>query len=172
MEVKVNGRDAHAVEFKLDIDKMPIDEYAHLMNSYQSYFDMHEDTMAFQQKYGLWDKSVYGFLEDDKMKVKIGHLVEELTEIQNAYSKQDLPEFVDGLLDLVYVALGTLNLMNMPVRPLWKDIQIRNMAKIRATADNVGKRGSTFDVIKPQGWTGPRTQEIIDHFNPENNKFE
>lgn len=124
------------------------------------------DTMDFQKKYGLWDEKVYGFLPDENMKVKVGHLKEEMVEIEKALENKDLSEFCDGIIDLVYVALGTLNLMNMPVKALWNDVHVRNMQKIRATADNMGKRGSTFDVIKPEGWTGPRTSEIIDVYRP------
>lgn len=103
------------------------------------------------------------------MKVKIGHLDEELAEIKKAYEEKDLYEFCDGILDLVYVALGTLNLMNMPIKALWRDIQVRNMSKVRATKDNMGKRETTFDVIKPEDWSGPRTKEIIDFFADQSN---
>lgn len=128
--------------------------------------DIINDTMEFQKKYGLHDPSVYGFLETGKMNVKLSHLKEEMDEILKAYESRDLNEFCDGILDLVYVAVGTLNLMNMPVESLWNDIQIRNMQKIRATKETVGKRGSTFDVIKPEGWTGPITAKIIDSARP------
>ena len=44
---------------------------------------------------------------------------------------------------------------------LWDDVQRANMSKERATKASDSKRGSTFDVIKPAGWVGPRTDEII-----------
>lgn len=150
----------------VDVDTLSSQDYCKLLSSILA--EPIEDTLAFQVKYGLHDPNVFGFLEDDKMKVKIGHLVEELNEIKSSYEKKDLEEFCDGILDLVYVALGTLNLMNMPIAELWNDIQIRNMNKIRATADNLGKRGSTFDVIKGPGWTPPRTKDIIE--NAKNQK--
>ena len=148
----------------VDIDALDPHEYVSFIHGYDAGPDLIADTWFFQEKYGLLDHDVYGFLEDDKMKVKIGHLKEELAEIEKAYSEKNLYEFCDGILDLVYVALGTVNLMNMPVRELWTDIQIRNMMKVRATTETMGKRGSTFDVVKPEGWSGPRTKEIIDYF--------
>lgn len=157
------------VDGTVDIDSMPVKTYINFLNTVNSPADMPLDTRLFQDAYGLLDKSVYGFLEDDKMKVKIGHLDEELAEIKKAYKEKDLYEFCDGILDLVYVALGTLNLMNMPIKSLWRDIQARNMSKIRATKDNMGKRETTFDVIKPEGWSGPRTKEIIDFFADQPN---
>jgi predicted HAD superfamily Cof-like phosphohydrolase len=142
-----------------DIDKLSSEDYFRFLTYKSSVF---EDTMAFQQKYGLWDSEQSGFLPDENMKVKLGHLQEELNEIVAGYVNKDLAQVCDGLIDLIYVASGTLNLMNMPAQQLWNDVQLRNMKKIRATADNMGKRGSTFDVIKPEGWTGPRTEDIIE----------
>ena len=154
-----NGHsDSIKTEFVYDVDTLSSSEYYNMINGHPSMFD---DTMSFQIKYGLYDPNVFGFLPEENMKVKIGHLQEEMAEVLKAYENKDLNEFCDGILDLVYVGLGTLALMNMPANALWTDIQIRNMNKIRATADTVGKRGSTFDVVKPAGWTGPRTAEII-----------
>lgn len=135
-------------------------EYHSLMNTWST--NIFDDTMAFQQKYGLWRKDQFGILPEEEMKVKISHLYEELAEIDKAHKEGNIYEISDGLTDLIYVASGLLNLMNMPAQALWNDVQARNMQKIRATKDNVGKRGSTFDVIKPEGWLPPRTKDIID----------
>lgn len=135
-------------------------EYHSLMNTWST--NIFDDTMAFQQKYGLCRKDQFGILPEEEMKVKIGHLYEELAEIDKAHKEGNIYEISDGLIDLIYVASGLLNLMNMPTQALWNDVQARNMQKIRATKDNVGKRGSTFDVIKPEGWLPPRTKDIID----------
>ncbi len=135
-------------------------EYQSLMNTWNT--NIFDDTMAFQQKYGLWRKDQFGILPEEEMKVKIGHLYEELAEIDKAHKEGNIYEISDGLIDLIYVASGLLNLMNIPAQALWNDVQARNMQKIRATKDNVGKRGSTFDVIKPEGWLPPRTKDIVD----------
>lgn len=135
-------------------------EYHSLMNTWST--NIFDDTMAFQQKYGLWRKDQFGILPEEEMKVKIGHLYEELAEIDKAHKEGNIYEISDGLIDLIYVASGLLNLMNMSAQALWNDVQARNMQKIRATKDNVGKRGSTFDVIKPEGWLPPRTKDIVD----------
>jgi predicted HAD superfamily Cof-like phosphohydrolase len=44
---------------------------------------------------------------------------------------------------------------------LWTDVQRANMSKERALKASDSKRGSTYDVIKPVGWTPPQTEEII-----------
>ena len=141
-------------------EDLDVQEYQSLMNTWST--NIFDDTMAFQQKYGLWRKDQFGILSEEEMKVKIGHLYEELAEIDKAHKEGNIYEISDGLIDLIYVASGLLNLMNMPAQALWNDVQARNMQKIRATKDNVGKRGSTFDVIKPEGWLPPRTKDIVD----------
>ena len=141
-------------------ENLDVQEYQSLMNTWST--NIFDDTMAFQQKYGLWRKDQFGILSEEEMKVKIGHLYEELAEIDKAHKEGNIYEISDGLIDLIYVASGLLNLMNMPAQALWNDVQARNMQKIRATKDNVGKRGSTFDVIKPEGWLPPRTKDIVD----------
>lgn len=144
----------------VDINTMDSNEYFNLVSARKS--NIFDDTMAFQKKYGLWNPDVYGFLPPENMKVKLGHLEEELKEIIDGYASGDLAQVCDGLIDLIYVASGTLNLMNVPAQQLWNDVQIRNMQKIRASSGNVGKRGSTFDVIKPEGWQQPRTEDILE----------
>jgi hypothetical protein len=42
-------------------------------------------------------------------------------------------------------------------------VQKANMAKVRVAKAEDSKRGSTFDVRKPEGWVGPeaRLEEIL-----------
>ena len=44
---------------------------------------------------------------------------------------------------------------------LWDDVQRANMSKERAVSKDQSKRGSTWDVFKPEGWIGPRTEEMV-----------
>lgn len=44
---------------------------------------------------------------------------------------------------------------------LWTDVQRANMTKVRAQRPEDSKRGSTHDVVKPPGWVGPRTDELV-----------
>lgn len=128
-----------------------------------------EDTNNFQIKFGLKERTekntTPAFLDDDKMTMKIGHLKEELAEIERAYKDRDIVEVADGIMDLIYVAAGLANLMNLPCDVLWHDVQNANMAyKERVTSlDNATKRGSTFDVRKSKNWIAPRGKEIIEN---------
>lgn len=47
---------------------------------------------------------------------------------------------------------------------LWDDVQRANMSKVRAKSAAESKRGSAWDVVKPAGWIGPRTEELVASF--------
>jgi predicted HAD superfamily Cof-like phosphohydrolase len=78
-------------------------------------------------------------------------LTEEVNEFLEAGLAGDMVGAVDGLLDTVYVALGTLHMMGVPAEDCWQMIQKANMSKVRG----VTKRGNTIDAAKPDGWVGP-----------------
>lgn len=74
----------------------------------------------------------------------------------------DHAQTFDALLDLVYVALGTAHLMGYPWQEGWKRVQQANMQKVRAKEDGSdSKRGSSFDVVKPPGWTPPDIESLL-----------
>lgn len=129
-----------------------------------------EDTECFQKFYGLMTETEDQteppyFIKKENLMVKIGHLKEELAEIEKAAENGDLPEFADGIIDLIYVASGLGNLCRLPMQMLWNDVQNSNMVgKERVKSlDNATKRGTTFDVRKGPKWVGPRGADIIEH---------
>lgn len=130
--------------------------------------DVFNDTFDFQVKYGLmtrdemFDNAPY-FIQKDNLMMKIGHLEEELAEIKKAAENNDIVEFADGIIDLIYVASGLGNLCRLPMHQLWNDVQNSNMVgKVRVKSlDDATKRGSTFDVKKGPNWVGPRGVDII-----------
>lgn len=71
------------------------------------------------------------------------------------------PEAFDALIDLVYVALGTAHLVGYPWEQGWKMVQAANMAKVRATSKEQSKRGTTLDVVKPEGWVPPNIELLL-----------
>jgi predicted HAD superfamily Cof-like phosphohydrolase len=78
-------------------------------------------------------------------------LQEELDEFSEAGFHGDMTGAADGLADIIYVALGTMYLMNLPVNEIWDAVQSANMRKVRGAT----KRGNAFDAAKPLGWEGP-----------------
>lgn len=127
-----------------------------------------DDTNDFQVFYGLKGASDKAqFISQDKMEMKIGHMHEELDELVKSYKEGNFAECADAIIDLIYVASGLGNLLNLPMVALWRDVQNSNMVgKERVKSlDAATKRGTTFDVRKTKDWIGPRGKEIIDEYN-------
>jgi len=93
-------------------------------------------------------------LPRQRAQFRIDHLNEELREIKDATNEQDLEGVTDGLIDLVYVALGNLIEMGIAPGPIFEEVHLANMRKKRG---NVAKRSGAlgYDAIKPEGWTPP-----------------
>lgn len=82
-------------------------------------------------------------------------LSEELTEMANAIGHGDAEGVVDALVDLVVVAVGTLDLYGVDGPKAWRAVHEANMNKepgIKASRPN--KLGLP-DLIKPPGWVAP-----------------
>lgn len=122
----------------------------------QSFFD---DVKDFSSKFKLQCMHQPGFCNSELMETRFKHLEEELKEISAAYSDKNLLDFFDGLIDLVYVALGTAANCGLPFNDGWERVHEANMLKERAK--EVTKRGSTQDVVKPIGWLHPNLEELI-----------
>jgi predicted HAD superfamily Cof-like phosphohydrolase len=97
-------------------------------------------------------------------------LMEELAEYTNAITKKDAAGALDALVDIVYIALGTAWLFNLPFEKAWNEVQKANMSKIRAK-DKTGKRGTKFDVVKPKDWKAPNIEKIIEEEREINENF-
>ena len=136
-----------------------------------------EDVRRFHQKFGLLDGGTKpGLLTQRKMRERVECILEELMELCEAsglaltgnrtndkltveivQKEQDLPAQADALIDLEYFCHGTSVMLGLPQEKLWSDVQRANLSKVRG----VGKRGHAFDCVKPEGWVGPRGEEIL-----------
>lgn len=67
----------------------------------------------------------------------------------------------DSLLDLAYVVFGSAQVLGYPWQEGWDAVQTANMQKIRVTRIEDSLRGSTFDVVKPPGWTPPDITDVL-----------
>lgn len=88
---------------------------------------------------------------------RIACLIEEIQEFGDAVAAGDFPGMADALIDLAVFVKGTAVQLGLPWTELWEDVMRANMAKVRG----VGKRGHAVDLIKPPGWQGPKTAEIL-----------
>ena len=130
------------------------------------------DIDRFHKKFSFKKNNKIGIPDDAELvNFRTSFLMEELAEYTNAIVKKDTAKALDALVDIVYVALGTAWLFNLPFDKAWKEIQAANMKKVRAK-DKTGKRGTKFDVIKPKEFKEPNIERIIEEereWNDEKN---
>lgn len=124
-----------------------------------------DDIKAFHGRFQLPALAIPGFLDPEMHAFRSRFLQEELNEFHEAYEDNDLAKAFDALIDLVYVALGTAFLMNLPWQDGWDAVQAANMAKVRALRESDSTRGSTYDVVKPEGWQAPDIEAVIERWH-------
>lgn len=90
-------------------------------------------------------------------------LKEEAQEFEDAVIAGNLPDAADALIDSIYVAVGTLALLDLPAEELWTEVHAANMRKKAATLQSLGKRGSIHDAVKPEGWRAPDVATIVNN---------
>jgi predicted HAD superfamily Cof-like phosphohydrolase len=119
----------------------------------------------FNQKFGL-PLGTGDQFDEAAQEYRLKFLHEELQELEEALNEGDRVKAFDALLDLCYVAYGTALFMGVDPAQ-WHAgmlaVHNANMTKVRAASEAQSKRGSTLDVVKPSGWTGPenRLKEIL-----------
>lgn len=114
---------------------------------------------------GLPLRESAGVLSGDRLEFRRRHLLEEVDEFETASSQGDVDAAADGLLDLVYVALGALYEMGVNYGPAFDRVHAANMRRVRGEKST--RRGSLgYDAVKPEGWTGPDNSWIM-RANPE-----
>lgn len=87
----------------------------------------------------------------------VNFLQEELDEFKQAHHDSNLPDAVDALVDLIYVAIGRLLEMGVPPTEAWDPVQRANMAKQRGKTH----RGVDTDAAKPEGWLPPDHETLM-----------
>ena len=116
---------------------------------------------AFHQKFELEPTDRPDFPVEEIWKLKNVHMQEELDEIRASAINGNLEEYFDGLIDLIYVALGAAYLAGLPFNEGFKRVHEANMKKVRALSAMDSKRGSAYDIVKPPGWTAPTLSDLV-----------
>lgn len=126
---------------------------------------MYKDIEAFHKKFHLQETTGKPhLLPPSLMQFRFDFMKEELDEINEAYIARDLAGVADGLIDLVYVVMGTAYMMGLPWKRLWDAVHSANMKKVRVEKATDSKRGSTYDVVKPEGWLPPDIEGILTNY--------
>ena len=86
---------------------------------------------------------------------RLKFIKEELNETETAFTKGDPEEVVDGLIDIIVVALGTLDAFDVDTQEAWDQVYRANMSKKVGVKETRPNPLGLPDLIKPKGWTGP-----------------
>lgn len=108
---------------------------------------------------------LYGFHEKikdfDKKKLqkllefRHSFLAEEIQEMYLAISTEDEEGVVDALIDLIVVAVGTLDLFEVDSEKAWDAVHAANMSKKTGIKASRPNPLGLPDLIKPEGWVAP-----------------
>jgi predicted HAD superfamily Cof-like phosphohydrolase len=121
---------------------------------------MYTDTSEFLSNVDIKQAQGPTLLIDDVMKARHKHMIEEANEFLYSNNMSDIHGCVDALIDVVYVALGTANMMGLTEEEFvecWRKVHIANMKK-EAIKD---KNGHKLGVVKPEGWLSPDFASVL-----------
>ena len=90
---------------------------------------------------------------------RLSCIEEELTETQEALFNKDPAEIVDGLIDIIVFAAGTLDLFDVDGEEAWFQVLKANMTKEVGIKEGRPNPMGLPDLMKPEGWKGPDHEE-------------
>lgn len=112
--------------------------------------DIFDDVRELYDEYGFFDKP----FTHQNLKFRHSLLVEEYYETQRAFESGDAEEFVDGLIDLIVIAAGTLELAGVDGKTAWLEVLRANSEK-KVGVKKGREQSKGFDLTKPKGWKAP-----------------
>lgn len=100
----------------------------------------------------------YDFKTEDmtaeKLVLRLQFLKEEHEELIDAFDQSNSEEFVDALIDMCVIAIGTLELCGVDTQKAWDAVHTANMSKERGSKPGRPNTGG-WDLNKPEGWIAP-----------------
>jgi len=121
--------------------------------------DMVNDIYMMHNKFGV--KEWFEKNKDDKdlmrkyLMFRMLMIGEEYQETLSALNNSDAEEVVDGLIDMIVFAIGTLDVFNVDANEAWNRIYEANMAKEPGVKPGRPNKFGLPDLLKPAGWTPP-----------------
>lgn len=123
--------------------------------------NLNRDIKKMHKKFGVHDWVDNKLIEGDYglllqfLRFRTKFIQEELDETVRAIDNQQPEEVVDGLIDILVVALGTLDAFRVDVDEAWNQVKKANMSKEVGIKETRPNPLGLPDLIKPKGWTGP-----------------
>lgn len=97
----------------------------------------------------------------DYLKFRLDMVQEEVKETLDAFEAKDAEEVVDGLIDAIVFAIGTLDAFNVDAYEAWARVHEANMAKEPGVKPGRPNPYGFPDLIKPEGWTAPTHEDNV-----------
>lgn len=126
--------------------------------------DLIKDIEAMHEKFEVNDV-VWSMLSKNPeilssyLKFRLDMCQEELTETYEAFEKSDSEELVDGLIDLIVFAVGTLDVLDIDIHKAWTTVMNANLAKTPGVKEGRPNKFGFPDLIKPEGWKAPSHED-------------
>lgn len=126
------------------------------------------DVLEFHRRFGLpvpGAANPPNLPSREVIEFRLKFMREELEETERAVAAGDLVGVADGLVDLIYVAIGTAWFCGLPLCAVWDEVHAANLRKVRTPSADASKRGSAWDVVKPIGWRGPDVAGVLNRYS-------
>jgi predicted HAD superfamily Cof-like phosphohydrolase len=94
------------------------------------------------------NRDIPALLDDAKLRMRCFLLNEEAREFEDAARHHDLVEMVDALADVLYVILGTANVLGVDLEPIFREVHRSNMTKLPPP-------GGQGKPVKGPAWSPP-----------------
>lgn len=111
-------------------------------------------------------KGLVSFLKCRKgiVALRLRLIVEELAELVDGISENNLIAVADALADLCYVTIGAALAFGIDLGPVWNEIQLSNMKKFIHGQDGtlLPLKDETGKVIKPDDWKEPDIAGVLE----------
>lgn len=117
--------------------------------------NMIRDIADMYEKYGfdishLDGEQLYKFVE-----WRADFVREELYELYDAIDQRNPEEVCDALIDIIVVALGTLDLLKIDTAAAWSEVLRANLEKRVGIKDSRPNEFGFPDLVKHEEWKGP-----------------
>jgi predicted HAD superfamily Cof-like phosphohydrolase len=124
--------------------------------------DLVSDIEDFHVKFGVPAHDKPKGLTGEMARFRLARLREELDEYEKALNEEDAEGQCDALVDLTYIAIGTAYISGFRFSEAHGRVHDANMKKVRAKRTEDSRHGTTYDIIKPEGWTPCNLRDLCE----------
>ena len=121
--------------------------------------DLEKLVREFHNVYGVPIKDYPTLPEHARRDLRIKLLKEEFQEYLDAEQDNNIHAIADGLIDLVYIAIGTCLEYGIPFNSIFREVHMSNMSKLDDKGDPIKREDGK--VLKGPSYFKPRIPAIL-----------